>query len=423
MQPEKKCALVLGDDLRIFLTVVRSLGRAGIRVHAAPFDWHAPALKSKYVSEVHRLPGYSDDPEGWLSKLQTLVAEHQFELIIPCCDRAILPLDLHRSQINGTKLAIPQSTAMDRLFDKELTRDMATGAGIPVVPGRRLSSPDTAQELISEFGLPLVLKPSRSYAIDKLDTWGRVWIIENVSQLSQALAAIDEPGRYLVEGYFAGEGVGVSVISEGGNIALAFQHRRLREGWGGSSSFRISESVDEPLLDACRKICQRTALTGVCMFEFRVNRKRAKWVLLETNARFWGSLALPVSLGVDFPKYLYELLVNGVRPPSQTYRVGVRSRNVALDARNILSDLSRSGWTRLPETAGAIASFFAQPMNWLLGREISDTVVIDDLRPAFAELLDLTKAAVSTRRGLGMPRDRSKGDGGVPATASNVGAK
>lgn len=404
MQPDRRRALVLGDDLRIFLTVARSLGRAGIQVHAVPFDWHAPALKSRYVAEVHRLPAYSDDPEAWCSSLQALVAEHQFELIIPCCDRAILPLDLHRSQIKGTKIAIPGSEAMDRFFDKELTRDMAASVGIPLVLGRRLSSLDTAEQLISEFGLPLVLKPRQSYWIDKLDTWGRVWIIENASQLSQTLAAVEDSERYLVEGYFAGEGVGVSVLSENGDVTLAFQHRRLREGWGGSSSFRISESIDEHLLDACKKICQNTSLTGVCMFEFRVNRKKSEWILLETNARFWGSLALPVSLGLDFPKYLYDLLVSGVRPPNRTYRVSVRSRNVALDARNILSNLSRLGWTRIPETAGAIAGFFAQPVNWLLGRETCDTVVSDDIRPAFAELAELTKAAMSTKSELVLPR-------------------
>jgi hypothetical protein len=54
--------LVFGDEMRIFLAVVRSLGRAGKEVHAAPFNWHSPALKSKYISAIHHLPRYSDNP-------------------------------------------------------------------------------------------------------------------------------------------------------------------------------------------------------------------------------------------------------------------------------------------------------------------------------------------------------------------------
>ena len=38
--------LVLGDDMRIFLSIVRSLGRAGKEVHAVPLNWQSPALNS-----------------------------------------------------------------------------------------------------------------------------------------------------------------------------------------------------------------------------------------------------------------------------------------------------------------------------------------------------------------------------------------
>ena len=44
--------LVFGDDMRIFLAIVRSLGRAGKEVHVVPFDWHAPALTALSSSPV-----------------------------------------------------------------------------------------------------------------------------------------------------------------------------------------------------------------------------------------------------------------------------------------------------------------------------------------------------------------------------------
>ena len=62
--PSPGRVLVFGDDMRIFLAVVRSLGRSGKEVHAVPFNWHAPALKSRYIAAIHQVPRYSDDPEG-----------------------------------------------------------------------------------------------------------------------------------------------------------------------------------------------------------------------------------------------------------------------------------------------------------------------------------------------------------------------
>ena len=82
--PER--VLVIGDDMRIFLTLVRSLGRAGKEVHAAPFNWQSPALRSKYISAVHYFPRYSDDPAAWQASVLDVLRSHSFDLVVPCCD-------------------------------------------------------------------------------------------------------------------------------------------------------------------------------------------------------------------------------------------------------------------------------------------------------------------------------------------------
>lgn len=390
--------LVFGDDMRIFLAVVRSLGRAGKLVHAAPFNWNSPALKSKYISAVHHLPRYSDSPALWREAVLKLLQHQAFDLIVPCCDdRSILPFHMHRSDFANYRVAIPNELSLDLLFDKERTHEMCIELGIPAAPAARLQRHDNARDLISRFGIPLVIKPRRSYWADRLDAWGKVFIVESENELNKVLNTIEEHWRYLVEGYFQGEGVGVSVLAEDGVILQSFQHRRLREGWGGSSSYRISESLDAHLYIACEKICARTSFTGVCMFEFRRNAGNGNWVLLETNARFWGSLPLPLSLGVDFPRYLYDLLVHRRRPEPIKYPVGMRSRNVVLDGLNLVASLRRMRRNQWGTWAGEFGNFLAQPAHWLSGSEQSDTFVSDDLRPAFWESATLFKSVLQKR--------------------------
>jgi predicted ATP-grasp superfamily ATP-dependent carboligase len=388
--PER--VLVVGDDMRIFLAVVRSLGRAGKEVHAAPFNWHAPALRSKYISTVHRLPRYSDDPIAWRASISDVLRSHRFDLVVPCCDRAILPLHLHRDELAGFPIAIPNPAAMSLLFDKERTRQLCTELAIPVVAGAPLSATDTAQALAERFGLPLVLKAKNSYSIDRLDSAGKVWIVEDQAELQKLLGSVREPSRHLVESYFAGVGVGVSVLAENGKVAHAFQHRRLREGRGGSSSYRVSEPVDAKLHRACEKICEHTNLTGVCMFEFRWNPTNRNWVLLETNARFWGSSPLPISLGVDFPRFLYDLLVHQVRHAPVPYAVGVRSRNLVLDGFNLFSSLRHLRRGEFVTWLADLGDFLTQPIRWVTGLERSDSFVTDDLRPALWECATLLRS-------------------------------
>ena len=384
--------LVFGDDMRIFLAVVRSLGRAGKEVHAAPFNWQAPALRSKYIAKVHYFPRYSDDPKAWRASVLDVLRAQSFDLVVPCCDRAILPLHAHRQEFAGYRIAIPNPEAMSLLFDKERTRQMCAELGIPVADGARLGPSETAQDLAARFGLPLVLKPRKSYWVDRLDSWGKVWIVESEPELQRLLSTLQDRSRYLVEAYFEGVGVGVSVLAQEGKILHAFQHRRLREGRAGSSSYRISEPVDAELYRACEKICNHANLTGVCMFEFRRNPNDRTWILLETNARFWGSSPLPLSLGVDFPRFLYDLLVHQIQHAPVQYAVGITGRNLVLDGFNLIAGLRDPRRGRIAAWIGALGDFLAQPIRWLSGQERSDSFVRDDLRPALWECALLLKS-------------------------------
>lgn len=376
--------LVIGDDMRIFLAVARALGRAGKTVEAAPFG-PSPALSSRYVAKTHVLPVFDEDPAGWRAGVLDVLTRNRYDLVIPCSDPAISFLDTHRDQLPQHRLAIPPRAAMTAFYDKEETRAMADRLGVPVTPGRRLSPNDTAQSLISDYGLPIVLKPRRTFFAERDQAREIVEILDTRAELEQALSRIDDRSRYLIEAYFEGEGVGVSVLSENGTIIQAFQHRRLREGRAGVSSLRISETPDAALLEAAVKISRDMQHTGVCMFEFRQNRATGQWILIETNARFWGSMGLPVAIGVDFPGMLYELMAEGRTPAARAYRSGVRSRNLLLDAFNLVKAMRGMTPARLLPWCADAADFMLQPLRWISGSERSDSIVADDLRPALQE--------------------------------------
>ena len=382
----KKKVLVIGDDMRIFLAVARSLGRAGMEVHAVPFDPHSPALTSRYVRKVHHLPAIADDTSRWVSGLVDVLGADSFDLVIPCCERAIIAIDLHRSRFAACRMAMPNPAMMTTLFDKEKTHELCLALGIPVVSEITLGASTSAADLGGQIPYPIVLKPRKSYWSDRLETWGKVFILEREAELAQTLNLIGDRTRYLAQSYFEGEGVGVSVLAREGRILQAFQHRRLRERKGGVSTCRISEAVNPELLEACAKICQSTALTGVSMFEFRVNLQSHKWVLIEVNARFWGSMPLPLALGVDFPVLLCDLLVDGREPEAVAYRAGAVSRNLMLDGVELLSRLRKLRRNSLLPWLGDAGGFMLQPLRWLTGAERSDSFVLDDLRPAFQEI-------------------------------------
>ena len=387
----KKRVLVFGDDTRSFLAVVRSLGRKGVHVDAAPFDLHAPALASRYICDVIPLPAYQGEGEEWLAALETHLASQTYDLLVPCCDRSILALDRHRARFADQCLALPDPHAIPILFDKLAAKELAGNVGVAVADGRRLRDDDSVETLVSEFGLPLLIKPRASYTLQEMENRGKVVVARSRADVKAALAEIKFTSRFMVEKYFDGYGGGLSTLSRKGEVLLAFQHRRLKEPrTGGGSSLRESVAVDPAMLAACARMLHALDYTGVCMFEFRHAHDGPDWILVEINARFWGSLPLAVSLGVDFPFHLFGMMTDGTCPAPRSYALGVRGRNMLVGAYDTLFKDRKSIGSILPLMRD-LGGLGLHPFKLLLGWETSDVWVRDDLKPAVAEILSLPR--------------------------------
>lgn len=347
--------LLLGDDIGVFLAVARSLGRRGAAVHVVAAELDDPCLASRYISAVHALPPYHRGAEAWLDALRRLCDAQRFTLVIPCSDAGLQLLHKHRKTLGPERLLLPNDAAFEAFTDKEETRALAQRLGISIASGRAAGT--DADALAATLGLPLVLKPCRSYRPGAAETKQRAEVIRSLPRLRQALAQ----GRdaWLAESFVPGVGVGVSVLAENGEILLAVQHCRLQTlSETGGGSVRVTEAIDPVLAADVRQLAKAVSLTGVAMFEFRQDRDSRSHVLLEVNARFWGSLPLALAAGADFPAGAWD--VHRGRPVTRGQaRIGVRKTNLAGELDRISTAL-KEGWGgtigSMASLAGLIAS-------------------------------------------------------------------
>ena len=394
--------LVIGDDTRSFLATVRSLGRQGLEVHAAPFDFRSPALSSRYIHAVHFLPYYLDGGSAWLAAIDALLCEHDFKLVIPCDERGLLPLCLHRDALAArTALAIPSADTLDTFFDKVKTRELAQACDVPVAHGRMLAPDDTVERIVADIGLPVVIKEPMSYALPELYVRTSTRIVDTREALAVWLARQDHAGPILFEQMFPGFGAGVSVLCHDGAVLQAFEHYRAHE-FNGSGYYRKSAALDPGRLAAVERMVRASRYTGLAMFEFKIDGdgNGGGWILIEVNARPWGSLPLPVSIGVDFPYRLYRLLAQGDATPAVDYPANRYCRNLVLDMWQ--TKMSAAGLGGKP---GKLVAHFAS-WAWgfhrlLIGREHLDTLVLDDPKPGLRELRELVAGRLAARRKRG----------------------
>ncbi len=402
--------LVLGHGVRSFLAVIRSLGRSGLHVHVGMCDQDDPALQSKYVRQWHRIPAYAPGDSAWLDAITGLMAATPFDLVIPCDDSTLIPLQLHQNDLRPHGRVYTLSEDAYRIaFDKIASTQLASELGL-CVPREKVVSPDTPVDVILEdLPLPVILKPPSSFLAEGLGSKRKVVRARTREQLVEHLAERQDWSAVQVQENFIGSGVGVEFLADAGEILVAFQHVRVHEPLeGGGSSYRKSTALHPELLDASRKLVRAMDYRGVGMVEFKIDPTTGAWVFIEINGRFWGSLPLAVASGANFPRYLYELLVLGRRNFPTEYTRGIHCRNLTPDLRWLIANFAadRSDSTLATRPLWRVA---AEVLNFVTLRERWDTLTMDDPRPGVNEIAEIFRNVCEKTLGAGRRGIRSLG--------------
>jgi len=360
--PETCDALITQGWGRIAYNIVRSLARRGLKVALGTDEFMGMAVLSRYTSATFRHPPFAQRSAEFIASLRAVFETYSPKVYIPS-DQEVMVVARFCDQLSGLGTAIPISpfSTLRQLHKKDLCLRLASSLGLPVpetIAPRNLTE---IREFTAEFGLPLVLKrPSSSsgHGVTFIDEAG----------LFSANGAEDfhgwRYGEFLIQQCVGGTGFGVSVLFNHGKLRARFTHKRLREQapTGGVSTLRVS--VRNSLLEEyAERLLQSVDFHGVAMVEFRYDERLKKAWFLEVNPRFWGSLPLAISSGVDFPHLLYRMALEGDVAPVLDYRLNVLGRWILGDA---VALVRRIGSRRAVEspTVGPITARVYDDLDW-----------------------------------------------------------
>lgn len=211
------------------------------------------------------------------------------------------------------------------VLDKTQTLAIAQSCGVKTPRTALATRSSELHDLVGSFSFPWILKPAQKETRAEEVKSYKFANIDEVAKRFPLQQVFTPP--MLVQEYCGGTGVGVEILLDRGECMALFQHRRLKEFpyTGGFSVTAVAEAPNPTLIQSSLALLQAMRWDGVAMVEYKVNSD-GQAVLMEVNGRYWGTIALAISAGIDFPLYDWKR-VHGERPEVPGgYAVGTKWR-------------------------------------------------------------------------------------------------
>jgi len=339
--------LITDGNERSALAAARSLVRAGHEVSVAAPTRVSLAGASRGVQPRVLATDPLADPGAYAGEVGRIAKEDGSTLVLPMTDASVEAVLEHpRALPAGVALPFPDLATYRAASDKAHVLGLARGCGFGVPEARIIAAPGALDGTVPDAFFPAVVKPHRSVvAVGRSRRKVAVTPVADSAACRHALAALPASAfPVLLERRIAGAGEGLFALRWGGRTVALFAHRRLREKppAGGVSVYRESIPLEEGLVAPALRLLDALSWEGVAMIECKREQTTGRFVLMEVNGRFWGSLQLAIDAGVDFPALLVRCAAGEVVPECRQYRVGIRSRWFWGDVDHLYLRLRRS---------------------------------------------------------------------------------
>ena len=302
-------ALVLDAACRQSLAIIRSLGRYGLRIAvgacSAECDPSSPVIgfRSRYPLQRIVLPSFATDPEAYGASVISFVRERPTRVVIPATDESIAALLPRREELSslGCTLALTSDQSFSVARDKDRTLELARDLGVAHPRTIQVRATDEIPAVLSELGLPAVLKPNASCVEgeeSRLYATEVVSVDEAVATTRRLLAAGVE---VLAQELATGQREGVTLLLVDGQARAVFGHVEYRTtpALGGASVVRESAPVSPDLRETSIRLARAMGIEGPCGVEFRRDAD-GRPLLMEVNARMAGTVETAVRCGSTF---------------------------------------------------------------------------------------------------------------------------
>ncbi|WFN37407.1 ATP-grasp domain-containing protein [Methanomicrobium antiquum] len=298
--------LITDAQYKHTLGAVRNLNKKGYYIIAGSQSKNALSFFSKYCNEKLIYPDPKNVDEFTKFLIKYLENNH-IDVLLPIGYNTTVAISKRKNElIKYTHIPVADFNVMEIASNKDKTMKLASKLDL-ITPKEY-----NEKEKIERF--PVVAKG--------IYESGNIQYINSQKDFLKLKLS-----NYIIQEYIPGEGYGFYALLNHGNVKAIFMHKRLREYpiTGGSSTAAMN-TYDEELMNLGLKLLKALKWHGVAMVEFKKDSRDNQFKLMEINPKFWGSLDLSTTAGVDFPELAIKMALGEEFDPVMTYDQNTKFR-------------------------------------------------------------------------------------------------
>jgi predicted ATP-grasp superfamily ATP-dependent carboligase len=398
MMPEMADPAHVAKPLRVLVSegnstsareAITILGLTGHRIEVCDPSRFGLARFSRFVRKWHRCPGLRDDPAGFLTLVEKLLATEHFDVLLPIHEQGFVFARVQQRLRGCVGLALPNFESYRTAHSKARFSRLLDQLGLPQPATRIVSS---ASELRDAVRFPCIVKTA-------IGTASRgVWLLRDDGDLERTLWDLGAAGAFadevLVQDFVAGATEKAQAVFCRGELLGFHAYRRIAAGAGGGEA--IKQSVTRPQLRAqLAAIGHHLAWHGALSVDCVVPDDGTAPLLIDCNPRLVEPMSAYLS-GVDLVALLLRISQGEAPAAAPEGRDGVRT-HLAMQA--LLGcalrggrrrDIARECWHLLRGNgpyAGSTEELTPVGVDWISAVPLASIALSLLLAPRLATLL------------------------------------
>jgi predicted ATP-grasp superfamily ATP-dependent carboligase len=322
-------ALILRMDDNIFhhgtLGAVRSLGRAGVEVHAVLEGRHAPVARSRYLARRHTVAACSADDE-WVGALLTIGSRiGRPAVLIPMDDAgAILVAERRKDLAEAFLLPDQPADLPRRLSDKAELAAVCQEAGVAHPAAVVITEPGQVPGALAELGLPLVAKWTQPWLLPSGAGLRSTTIVRTREQAARLADAVGRAGSPLLFQAFLADGPDADWFFHGyfdarSRCLFGATGRKERSFPPGAGITTLGRWLrNDDIAESAAKLAASVGFAGLLDLDLRRDPETGRFHLLDFNPRLGAQFRLFTAAGgLDLVRALHLDLTGRAVPESE----------------------------------------------------------------------------------------------------------